>query len=271
MLIFWFSLFQRHWYLAMRPGALKDAVFLEMLDEELEVFEGEEPFSIRSTFGMIIPGPEVARLVGCCYRLSAGYPMVDWYYTRLPEPMVVDLAMPSTPASQAWWTERRRRPRARPPPPPPPRPPREAEAKMSGGDGEETVDSELLLKENENTLRELGVAMETLVKKSTTWVAARGGRPLLRLGYTRGQCLGHNWIAMDVKESTARLLPCATMVRALLGPSEPREIVDSSAEPLLAPGAHRTPKPPRLTQAWSAAVQRPRWSTALRLVSCMPT
>ena len=105
-------MFQRHWYLAMRPGALKDAGFLEMLDEELEVFEGEEPFSIRSMFGMIIPGPEVARLMGCCYRLSAGYPMVDWYYTRLPEPMVVDLAMPSTPASQAWWTERRRRPRA---------------------------------------------------------------------------------------------------------------------------------------------------------------
>jgi len=256
----------------MRPGALKDAGFLEMLDEELEVFEGEEPFSIRSMFGKIIPGPEAAGLVGCCYRLSAGYPMVDWYYTRSPEPVVVDLAnMPLYTGISSVVDRKTKAAKGKGKAAAAPAVPAAPATEEGGGEGEEAIDDELLLKENENTLRELGVAMETLVNKSTTWVAARGGRPLLRLGYTRGQCLGHNWIAMDEKESSARLLPCATMVRALLGPSEPREIVDSSAEPLLAPGAHRTPKPPRLTQAWSAAVQRPRWSTALRLVSCMPT
>ena len=61
-----------------------------MLYEKLQVFEEMLSFSLHGMLGKILPG--VAGLVGCCYRLAPGYPMVDYYNTRVPMPGVRDLA-----------------------------------------------------------------------------------------------------------------------------------------------------------------------------------
>ena len=42
---------------------------------------------------------------------------------------------------------------------------------------------------------------------------------------------------MDEKDAFTRLLPCATMVQALLGPSEALVLVDSPAKPLPVPAS----------------------------------
>ena len=217
----------------MRTGALEDEGFKAMLYEKLQVFEEMPSFSIHDMFGKILPG--APGLVGCCYRLAPGYPMVDYYYTRVPMPEVRDLADLGLYSGVSLVKDRKAKSSSA-----------AAAAAEGTEDGEEAEEEakaggQLLLKENENSLHFLGVAVENLIKTSTAWrgafntaLADRNNVPLVRKGYKKGQCLGDNWIAMDDVTTSRLLLPSRTMVFAFLSGGQP-ERIDSPAEPMTVP------------------------------------
>ena len=189
-----------------------------MLDTKLKVFRDMEPYSLRDIVGKIIPG--APGWVGCCYRLSPDYPMVDWYYGFQKNAVVRPFA--ESPVYDGISTvQERKADKAN------------GKTKAAAKPGEC-----ILLKENERSLREIGpIGCSTLVLSKPHWkvdreVVEKDGIKLVRDGYEAGQCLGLNWIAMDAATSYALKLPCYTAVQALLGGRGQPRLVDSPVEPV---------------------------------------